>query len=488
MAARSTRMNVSIKIWVPPQFTANHKFEVIREDGTVDDLTFVADKIEIEDGVTEIIGRFKAELWNPNETFTGVWVGTETVKYYSDYAKEATTQRFQGKIEKVLYRNNKIIISGRSESAFFMDETITASFINTDCSDILKSINTITGGAEFSTNNVAQSGVTLTVDWQEKPFWEAVQELTQAAGFDVYIDFEKDWHFFESGSVTNDGEGIAYNYNLLDVNDNGNDITLVKNKIIVYGAKQGGIQIIDSDDDFDSQTKFGVRKEVINDDNITIQQQAKDLARFRLAQKRNPTFVGEVTGTLLGLIQPGEKIHVGAPQDNLNDGTYKIQSYLHKLDVSRGYTTIVRIDTEPRKLKHVVKDMIQRENLRQDTNLNPFGLTHSFNHLYDSDSGVHSKTEIVGGVLKLQVGQSNGIWTSETVTADSEITEVYILSVGTLITGATYEISVNGGLNYVTVDRKELTILSINLGKSLKVRVTIATTSTEVDSLSVLYK
>lgn len=486
--ARVTRRIQPITIWVPPQYTSNYSFTVTRNDSSVDDLTLLADKIEIEDGVTELIGRFSFEMWDPNETYKDAYTGMETVRYYSDYAATATTLRFRGRIEKIVHRNNKLYCSGRSESLYFLNKTVTQSYEDMDCSDILKSLNTIYGGGLFTVTNVAaSSGTTLTVNWTQKPFWECVAELCRAAGYDCYVDCSLDWHFFEVGSVENNGEGIVYNYNLVETGEFGDDISTVKNKIIVYGAEKEGIQTIYTAEDTTSQDNYQVREEVINDDNITSYQQAKEFGDYWLNEKKNPLIVGEVIGVLLSSIQPGEKIWIGDPINNLNQGKYNIQSYKHSIDLSRGLYTTVKVEKEPRKITHVVKSMVQRDNEKIKASLNPFEMSHSYNDWFETDTGSHNNTEITDGVLKLQAGQSSGNWTSLAEDTVSDVSEAYILAVGETLTGASFEVSADNGLSYDSVSNKSKVNIS-NSGKQLVVRVTLSDADTQIESLGVMYK
>ena len=54
-------------IWVPPRHTASYKLELERSDGTLDDITPLVSRFEIEDGVTDVMGRFEFEIWDPAE-------------------------------------------------------------------------------------------------------------------------------------------------------------------------------------------------------------------------------------------------------------------------------------------------------------------------------------------------------------------------------------------------------------------------------------
>lgn len=484
---RVTRRGSRIRIWVPPEYTTIYRLTVTRKDDSVDDLTDLAHLIEIEDGATEQIGQFKFEVWNPNETYSEVWTGMEVVRYYSDYDNTASSLRFRGRIEKVSYQNNKVVVSGRSEALYFLNITVTQTFTTTDCADILRSLNSIYGGGNFTETNIADSGVELTINWTQKPFWDCVQELARASGFDVYVDADLDWHFFKKGSVVNNGEGIMFNYNLLGVTDFGQDLKQISNRVIVYGAAKDGIQIIHTAEDTPSQSANFVREKIINDDNVTNQTQAEELADYWLSKLQDGPTVGGVKGTLLASIQPGEKIWVGSPANTLNQGTYSIAKYKHTIGAS-GLFTQVTLENSPRQMSDVIKNMVMSTSEQRQTSINPEEMRYSYNFFYDEDVGVHSNTEITDSVLKLQSGQSSGNWVSPVKTHTTDISEVYVLGVGETLTGVVFHVSLDGGLNYDVVGNKEKRTTFSSSGKKLMVKAVFSDADTQVDSLAVMFK
>jgi len=485
MAVRNIQ-SIKPRVWIPPQFSAIYKLEVVRADGSKDDLTDLAHSIEIEDGVTESVGKFSFELWNPNETYTGVWTGMEIVNYYSDYGTTATTLRFRGRIEKVSYNDNKIKVTGRSESLKLLDITVTKQYESSDTGTILKDLISIYA-PDFTSTNVSSSGVFLSPKWYQKPFWECVQELCSAAGFDCYVDSALDFHYFETGSITNQNEGIVHTYNLIEVGEFAEDISLVKNRIIIYGATQKDIQLIYTAEDTTSQSSYGIREQIINDENITDYTQAKDYTDYLLAESKYPPIVGEVKGLLLATIQPGEKIRISSPLDNLPPGTYKAISYKHSIGDSGLFTT-VSVNKEPRRISHIMRDRIQHEYKKQDTSLNPYEMRQSYNFLFEVDSGTHVNTEITDGVLKLQSGQSSGNWTSELRSLSSDVNSIYLIVNGETLTGASIQVSGDSGSNWESISNLHKITLTTSKGTGLMVKVIISDTKTQITSLSLLYK
>ena len=395
-------------IWLPSTTQPIYRITV-EENGIEINLTSQAIFIEIEDGINELIGRFSFELWNFNNQYTDRFNGMEIVRFYADRGSSATTLRFRGRIEKLSYQRNKIRTTGRSEALNFMNQTVTQSFTNQECSSILKSlINTYRPDTSFTTTNINASTTNLTINWRQKPFWDVLQDLTTASGFDAYLDSSKDFHFFRKGSIDNDNEAIIHNQNLIEVRDFADDINLVKNRIIVYGAEIDGIQILYTAENASSQNLFGLREEIISDSNITDFQQAKELAEFKLSSE--PSQVGEVKGVFIPTIQPGEKIRISSPMDTIQPALYNIVSYKHEVGDGRFFTT-VRMTKEPRGIVHVMKKMIEDTSKQKETSSNPFEMRFSFNSFFDSDIGTHSGTEITNGVLK-PIG-ATGNWISQ---------------------------------------------------------------------------
>jgi hypothetical protein len=437
------------------------------------------------DGITELVGSFEFEIHDPNEYFKNLWTGGEIFRYYCDY-EDGTTLRFKGIIEKPSHRNNLMRVSGRAKSSRFFDIYVTAEFQGITSSQIIINLINRYGGGQFTFNNVESESTPITVTWFEKPFWECVQEICTSVAHDIYVDYDDDFHFFASGSRSNTGEAIVHDNNLWDVGDFAPDRSRIRNVVKVYGAQSQGTQVLytardtDSDLDYDSI-------EMVRDDNITTLEQAKEVADARLLQTQAAPTIGEVTSVLLASIQPGEKIHISVPADNIDPSLYDILSYEHTLSFEGGFWTKVEINKEARNTAIIFKNIIQRQNNTGNPITNPFQLDFSFIDLFNVESGTLTNLEIVDGVLRLQSGQITGTWTSTTQSASNNITQASLLLNGTSLGGVSVEVSNNGGLNYEDIERNEV-ITFTSTGKSLRVRVTINDTSTELDSIQVLYK
>jgi len=487
VATRSSRRKHSF-YWIPPNTTPSYKITIERGDGTVDDVSDFISMAEFEDNVTESVGRFEIVLWNPNDEYTGVWVGNEIVRYYKDYAATATTLRFRGRVEKPSNRFNKINVKGRSEGYRMLDITVTESFSEVETGVIVDAL-FATYLPSFTTNNVETSSTNITVSWFQKPLFECMKELASAAGFEFYVDSSLDVHYFATGSVDNAEEAIVHSSNLLDIKDFTPDLTLIKNRVIVYGAIQEGIQVIATAEDSTSQGVNGVKELILNDDNVTSETTAQEVADFELARLKDAPEVGNVKGYLLATIQPGERIQLSSPSDDLNPGYYTTTGYVDRLDVveSGVLSTSVFVNKEPRRISHILKGRVEQENRKKDASRNPEGMRFSRNFLFAEDTGSHTNTEIVNGVLK-PTGAS-GTWISALRTLDTDLSEAYLIMNGETLTGAVVSVSGNNGVSYqdFTANRTKL-VISDAAGKNLLVKVVFDDADTQISSLSVQYK
>jgi len=481
---RGTTIKMPGIIWIPPIFNPAYGLTVTRSDGKVDTITDLISSLEIENLVTDGIGRFSFEIWNPNSIFTDKWGNMDVVNYYSDYAETATTLRFRGLIEKISYQGYKIRVQGRTDALRVLGKTVTKQYENIECSVILANLFDAYG-IEFTQTNINTSTETYTANWYQKPFWECVIELCNASGYECYIDPSLDVHFFKTGSVENTDEGIIHTHNLIRIADFVDDASLIKNRIIVSGAAQDGIKELYTAEDTRSQARYGIREEIINDNNITTYVQAKDLAESKLALFKDPPQTGEIKGILLSTIQPGEKIVLSSPADGLAPGLYAIPRYKHKI-AGNEFSTTVSVTKDTNKFSDTIIANIEDIGKLGNATFNPEEMRFSYNFTFDADSGTHTATKITDGNLQIATGDS-GNWISPNRNTTNNVTEAYILAIGETLSGATFEVSANDGADWEELANKSKITLS-NPGSLLRVRVNLTDTDTKIGSLAVLYK
>ncbi len=472
-------------IWIPPSSSAIFKVTVERGDGTIDDITDELMSLEIIDGVTGSIGTFNFVVPNGDESKNNIWTGMEIFRYYSNYGSTATTGIFRGRLEKISYKNNVVEVTGRSESRAFVDLTITASYSNIETSEILKDIIALKQDGTFTTNNIAASTTYYTIDWVQKPFWEAVAELCKAAGFDCYVDFDRDFNYFESGSRQNTMDAAVLDVNIVDMDDFANDISQVKNKIRVYGASVGGVQVLYTAKDTVSQTDYGVREEIVMDTSILSYSSAKDVGDLVLSQKKDPPEVGGIRCFLMGTLQPGDQILISAAENNLPPAYRTINEYTISIDESGLYTHVV-VSNQPRTVSNVFKDILQRASSNIDTAVNVNELDYGYSFDFSVDSGTHTNTEIDEGVLKT-TGGATGTWVSPIRTTSDNVTSVQLVLLGEQLDNVVVSVSANGGANYEVLENKVLLSLGPSVGTSLMIKVVFSSASSRVKGLNLLY-
>jgi len=488
MAATNFK-KIKPNVWIPPIYTANYKITVERSDGTVDDITDEIINLVVEDGVTEGIGTFEFELPNPNETYTTAWTGNEIFRYYKDYAPTATTLRFRGRIEKPSKIANNVKVTGRSESLFVVERTVTKKFSDTDTAVILLDLFNTYGDSRYTLTSIpATSGTQISVDWVDKPFWDAVIELCFASNYDCIIYPDLTVQFFAIGSINNETDAIVFDLNLFEVGDFAPDLQFVRNQVRVYGGVIEGSQIIYTANDTTSQTANGIRRRNISDDTITTFQQAVDLGNATLAEEKNPPQVGEIKAVLLATIQAGENIRISAPFDGLDLDFYRC--LIWKDEISQDMlSTTVTINKQPKRISNVFKDRINRESRTQSTTSNPEDLDFAKTETYSTDVGTHSNTEIVNSVLKKAVAGSLGTWTSpSSETPDgNDVSSIVLLAAGTNTPGATFKVSLNGGDTFETVTLDTLTTLSSTVGSEIQVKIELDDDDTQISSYTIQF-
>ena len=334
----------------------------------------------------------------------------------------------------------------------------------------------------FSYNNINVSSANVTINWYQKPMMECVQELCKMSGFDFYIDADLDVHYFESGSIINSTEGAVHTQNIFETGEFAYDQSQIANRVIVYGANIGDLPLIKTSEDLTSQSTYGIRELIINDSNITTETQAQERADYELALAKDPPLVGDITCKGLATLQPGEKIWISDPDNNLQPNTYKIVSYRHKFEDF--HETILTIEKEPQKIYHIIRDRISTE--QKITEMpNPYEMKYSWNFDFNTDSGTHSTTQIINGVLKSTA--SSGTWISSVNSLSSNVIACELRAIGETISGTNFYISTDNGITYQSISLNTSLTLSPP-GQNLKIKIILNSADTQIDSLCLLHK
>jgi len=484
MPVRSIK-KIPVYAWILPTYGLVYKIEIV--GATTTDVTDLIYGGDYTDGVTETIGNFSFTIDNSNESYTTLFHLYDELNIYLDYADTATTLRFKGVIEKVSNSNNTIIVSGRSVASKIMGITVTKSYTSQYTHDILLDL-FASYATYIETSGIDTTETTdtqITVNWYQRPFWECVLELCNRASYSAYIDCNSVIQYFPQETRMNGTEIILHDANLFETGDFTPDLSVVKNRIIVYGSKQEEQQIIWTAEDLDSIASYKVKEEIVNDSSITTTLQAKARADYELSLKKEPPIIGEVTSLGLPTIAPGEKVRISDPQNGLVPNYYAIQQFSHKFSNDDPVKTTLTVHKETSTLPRILKKRITFES-QSSSMENANELRYSWLFDFNTDSGTHSGTEIADGFLKTDGGGS-GTWISDDNEVTTDITACELRVSGDALPGTTYSISVDGGIVWQTITPNILLTPNPS-GKTLKLKVGLSSATTNVDSLMLLYK
>jgi hypothetical protein len=485
--------NLQPTIWIPPTFTPEWKIEIVFLDGTVMDVTSIILDGKITDACTDEIGGFSVKLPNGDEAFTGVFQGGETFNYYCDYAADATTLRFSGIVEKPNYNNHELIISGRSHGLYLIERTVTKTYKSIDAADIFRDLISSYGGGRFTTTGIpATVGVQLTFDWVQKSFIDCARDICVATGHDWYVSAAKDISLFILADNINDDDAIVDDFNLVSVGEFADDLSLVKNKVRVYGKNANGVQVLytASDprlEDADYVSRMGIKELIIQDESITTFDAARELAELRLGENITPPKIGDVKSTQLCTVLPGQFITISAVYDGLSEGRYPVKQVEHEFSENIVFTTVV-VNKEPRSYKSALKRIIETNNSLQDASPNPEDLDFSYHFTFDDDGvGLLANAVVSNGVLAVADGYAVGVWTSPVRPLDNPVNQVYLNIDAENNAGVIVEVSGTSGVMWEVVPVRALHTITTAAGPNLMVRITMTGASSQVSGISLLY-
>ena len=465
--------------YVPPPMSTNFKVEINGVDVSDD----VID-VEYTMAVTTEIGDCRIVLDDNADTYTGLYSGGESISIYLDFT-DGDTKRFEGYVEKqekeLGDEGKKLRITGRHVATTLMDLTVTEDYTSaTPVSTILISLiaDYATG---FTSTNVNTSTSTHTPKWGNKPFWDCIIELCRIANFDCYVDNDKDFHFFERGTVLNTIEAVT-DQNCIGIEGLGTDTTDVKNVVIVYGEDNAGNQIIYKAED--SQSSYNTKEKVIEDTKIKTYDQAKEIGDAELSLLKSPDTVGKSVSFLLPELNPGDKLWISYPDLELH-GTHRIAKFTTNIFEQTTTVYLEKVSNLPK----VLRDRVSKES-SLETIKNPGKMEHSLNLSFDDSSVIKTfnDTEITDNKLRLQSGKTTGTAVSNTRTANSDISKCYVTHKGSAVSGnVKYYANVSGSGQY-----EELTIGTVHNfaapGKLLTVKIEINGTATELEGVCLQYK
>jgi len=248
------------------------------------------------------LGRFKIMVDNNIGYFNGRYSGGEDVELQYDFGS-GTTRRFLGTLEETRddfeEGGHKLELVGSQVGGALLDRSVIASYDGGLSADaVLKDLITNFAPPGFTTANVAASTVFPKIRFNDVPLWKAMSDVNRLAkNFDLYVDDDKDVHFFQQSSVKNDEEAVVMGNNLINLEAIGRNILTVRNKIRVYGESDG-MPVVYTAQNVSSQGVYGIKEHVFTNKDITNRDEAKTIADALLARRRNTFEIGGGTSLI----------------------------------------------------------------------------------------------------------------------------------------------------------------------------------------------
>ncbi len=426
----------------------------------------------------------KITLIDSDGAYAEKYVGGETVELkLIRVSDETITSLWKGTLEKPKKQFGNaftVEIIGSHYQSDLLDITVTAEFTGgTSADTILKTIidDYLTG---YTYVNVKASTAFPTVRWNNKPFYDCVVDLMRE-GLDIFVDEDKDFHSFDKESIDNDDEALVWDDNLLEIESLGVDTIDVRNRIIVYGEDGAGMPIIYQADDTESIYK--TKEKIIKDSSIRTYQQAKDLGDAELALIKTPPEKGKVQALFLSDLRLGEMTYVINPIQKVHK-RFRPVKYTYVFPSKRTTVIFQKEETIPDIFKERKNAELASENL-----VNPFKMTNSYNFSFDDlnniDETESDNVTVAESNLKIVIG-SSGQMISNVRNSTTDITYVHLKVAGDFISNVSYYISTDDGENWAKVTLEAE--IAVTAGKKLRLKVEIASASTLIQSIAVLYR
>jgi hypothetical protein len=408
-------------IYYPKDHTLNFKV-MVEHNGVVVDYTDYVISCEYTSVVTDEIGNCKVTFDNGDGEITDTFYLNDIIYIYFDLT-DATTLKFKGYIEKPkkVFKEavNSLEVTGRHLSSELLDLTVTEEFTNTEVSAILISLiaEYLSG---YTSTNVATVGTTASVKWSNKPFWECVQDICGMVNYDCYVDNDKDFHFFAKGSIICATEAVVEDQNMIEISNLSDDVSDVKNEVVVYGEDDEGLPVIYTSSDSSSQTSYGFKEKIVKDTDISTSTYAQNVADGEIELAKEPNTKGDIQSFTLIDLNQGDKLWIASPSHEIH-ASYRISKFTHDVIEGNTFCTVER----EQKIPDVFKQRFEKE-MQTEKIINKYRMKYSYNFTFDGYADVDvakcSNITISNGMLYLTSTASSGTFISNAKTAAENAT------------------------------------------------------------------
>jgi hypothetical protein len=448
-------------------------------------------------GVTAKAGSCELIINNSDGAYTGLFSKKDSVKIYADFAS-GTTQQFDGFVREVnptIDGYPKLQIIGNDWAGEALMRVVNKQYSTPMTLDAIFKDLVADYLPGHTTNNVADlsSFGTFTPTFNNKKLIDCFKDLMDKTqnNYCAYCDFSKDWHVFEKGSIFNLYEPIIHTRNLISLSTE-DTLSDMATKITLYGKDQENMPMMVTVSN--DPEGVGTIHNVYRDTNITTYASLLSKANDILAKSSTSEIKGK-EAVVKGMItlRPGDSVYMFAPLIGLQTEVF-VPEFRHTIiggKVMKTYVTWQLQHKMPETISTVIKDTINasQEMLNID---NPDDLENSYNFIFDDNSNVETITglSITGGKLQISAGGTTGTLITSTREVAANITKIELKYDGWNLGDSTFEVSVDGGLNYETVTRNTVMTPSYS-GSSLKLRTvlnsTAANASPNIESMALLY-
>ena len=397
-----------------------------------------------------------------------------------------TTVQWEGTVDEKKSKLNAdgftLQIIGSHYTSKLLDITVTEEFVGSTSSSILTSLvnGYLTG---YTTNNVTTTTDSVTKSFVNTPLLDCIIFLMES-GNDCYVDNDKDFHYFQKESMSNPDEAIVWNDSLIELQGIGFDGIDVKNKIVVYGDA-GGLPVIHTSEDTASQTSYGVKEQIIEENSISNPTTASEIGASSILNQKNPPVKGNATTTFMYPLNPGEMLWVVYPPQNVQS-EYRVTKYTYHLPEQRMDFVFSRENSVSKLFKKRDDKDLKQENIR-----NRFKMKYSYNFTFDDESNIDSSSSITISVADGKLGPVGASATmisnakSETISA----TQCHVQAIGEGLNNALFYIAFDNDSTWQLVTLDSLvSINSASQGMKPRIKVVISSATTFIDSLALLYK
>lgn len=478
-------------IWLPREASVKWEVEVNGENVRTDILVS-----EFSKALCPEVGDFKVNLINADSKYSERYSYGQTVKLLVDLS-DGTTERFEGKIDKIFNRYDQGIgfvleLSGGHLTSDLMQIKVTESYTgNKSYSDLCSDMEDkyLTGYlSDYSITCSLTSSDLPTVNWDGKPFWDCMHDLCKLSNGEAYVTDDKEIIIRDINSHENNDEAVVWNDTMIDCSGLGKQSISTKNRINIQGDDGEGLPVLYTKNNTSSQELLSALKELtIKDTQISTPAEAEERASAEEEyQNTSGELEGECVSDILPSLEAGDKIYIVNPVMKIHQQS-RVYKFTHRFPNEHTTVNVGRV----RKLPQLFKKRVEAE-LALSKLTNPFKMERSINFTFDDDSNISSRDSnvlISGGKVSLSSG-TQGVITSSTFNLPDGISEVHLRAVGSNIIGTDFELSTDGGNEHEDLffEGKKVLDYPVTSDALVVLKITIQSANTEIASLAILYK